>query len=1100
MAEYTTLFTEKYITDKLKLNELVIPNLENKLSVISRWVKENKDKTIYNKKEEQLQSDFLNDIFGEVLGYAYKRGLDIYNLEKEEKSKTDGTKPDGSLGYFTKDNMDTRVVIELKDAYTDLDHKQNRKNDNRTPVEQAFSYVSKCGGKCQWVIVSNFREIRLYPANDSSIYQKFMIEKLDDIIVLKQFYALLAKDLLFLEKDVSSTDSLLSLKIEGDANISKEFYAEYKKHRSILFNHIKENNPNIDENTILTKSQKILDRIIFICFCEDKGLIPHKTFRKILEQTKNNSFDRRKDKLWQTVKGLFDAIDKGYPEEHINQFNGGLFKPDEVIDNLVITDSVLADIISLESYDFDSDLNVNILGHIFEQSISDLEELKAIISGEEVDKKKGKRKKDGIFYTPEYITRYIVKEAVGGWLEDKRKELGFYDLPKIDDDMWVNIRMGKTKKNNQTVKAHLDFWLKYREALDNIKVLDPACGSGSFLVQVFDYLRQQRKEVNEEISTFEGIQTDLFNYDTHILSKNIYGVDLNAESVEITKLALWLKTANKNDKLTSLDNNIKCGNSLIDDKSVDTKAFNWNKEFKEIMDNGGFDVIVGNPPYIKEYENKTAFNGFREYSKYYIGKMDLWYAFVCIGLDILSTNGRLGFIALNNWITNSGAKILRNKVIEDSCIVELLDFNDYMVFEDASIQTMIMIFRKNSNDDNYNFLYRKIKESNIDDIYSLLSDKQNNHFDIMYPVITREKYKNKLLTFSYNEKLLNKICREAQHFDKKEIGQGIVIPQDFLDKNGENKLKSLYKQGTGVFALSEVEKDNLNLNKEELNLIKPYYSTEQIHRYYTDINNKNYIIYTDSKFKNKNSMDSYPNLKKHLDKFQQIITSDNKPYGLHRARKEHFFNGEKIIVLRKCADRPVFSYSDFPCYVSATFFIIQTNRCSMKYLTGLLNSTLIMYWLKNRGKLQGNNYQVDKEPLINIPLQFPHNVKQQSIIDLVDIMLSKNKELQELKNKFIWLLKGDFKDIEINNSIKSCFESDWGNFQKVFKKQKISLLGVLKDDWADRFNRYKTDINNIKSVIADTDKKIDTLVYQLYGLTDDEIKIIEESLKNEQKK
>lgn len=309
-------------------------------------------------------------------------------------------------------------------------------------------------------------------------------------------------------------------------------------------------------------------------------------------------------------------------------------------------------------------------------------------------------------------------------------------------------------------------------------------------------------------------------------------------------------------------------------------------------------------------------------------------------------------------------------------------------------------------------------------------------------------------------------------------------------------MKSLYKQGTGVFALSEVEKDNLNLNKEELNLIKPYYSTEQIHRYYTDINNKNYIIYTDSKFKNKNSMDSYPNLKKHLDKFQQIITSDNKPYGLHRARKEHFFNGEKIIVLRKCADRPVFSYSDFPCYVSATFFIIQTNRCSMKYLTGLLNSTLIMYWLKNRGKLQGNNYQVDKEPLINIPLQFPHNVKQQSIIDLVDIMLSKNKELQNLFNKFFRLLQGDFKDIEINNSIKSCFDADWSNFVNILKRQKISLLGILKDDWSDRFNRYKTDINNIKSVIADTDKKIDTLVYQLYGLTDDEIKIIEESLKN----
>lgn len=209
MSGHNTLFVEKLLNEKLSLDDFKIPEIEGKIKAVSGWVKEIEKKTIYNKKEEQIQSDFLNDIFGKVLDYAYQRGLDEYNLEKEEKSKTDGTKPDGVLGYLTSTNKDIRVVIELKDAYTNLDHKQNRKNDNRTPVEQAFSYVSKSGGNCKWVIVSNFIEIRLYPSNDSSTYQQFIVKDLEKPEVLKIFYALLAKDRLFCKNTDSIIDRLL---------------------------------------------------------------------------------------------------------------------------------------------------------------------------------------------------------------------------------------------------------------------------------------------------------------------------------------------------------------------------------------------------------------------------------------------------------------------------------------------------------------------------------------------------------------------------------------------------------------------------------------------------------------------------------------------------------------------------------------------------------------------------------------------------------------------------------------------------------------------------------------------------------------------------
>ena len=142
-------------------------------------------------------------------------------------------------------------------------------------------------------------------------------------------------------------------------------------------------------------------------------------------------------------------------------------------------------------------------------------------------------------------------------------------------------------------------------------------------------------------------------------------------------------------------------------------------------------------------------------------------------------------------------------------------------------------------------------------------------------------------------------------------------------------------------------------------------------------------------------MDKYPHLKKHLDSFSHVISSDNKPYGLHRARKEKFFIGEKIAALRKCADRPIFSYSDFDCYLSATFYCIKTNKLNLKALTCILNSKLIEFWLRNKGKMQGSNFQLDAEPLQQIPISIPSEIYQNSLVkiyDRISTILSKNTQ------------------------------------------------------------------------------------------------------------
>ncbi len=407
----------------------------------------------------------------------------------------------------------------------------------------------------------------------------------------------------------------------------------------------------------------------------------------------------------------------------------------------------------------------------------------------------------------------------------------------------------------------------------------------------------------------------------------------------------------------------------------------------------GFDIVIGNPPYIKEYTLKKAFDGLRK-SPYYQGKMDLWYFFSCYGIDVLSTNGILCYIAQNNWVTSHGASKMRNKIISDAKICQLIDFGAYMIFgESARIQTMIMMFQKDKQIDNYTFDYRRLTKTDAmrNDAVQMF-DKSQTEAVFLSPVISRTALTNKTFTFADGEKelLLDKLCDGSVFISDNDATNGIHPHYDFVNNKIAKKHKSL-SVGDGIFGLSSAEKTALNLTKAEEALVKPYFTTEQIHRYYTSGDNTLWLIYTDSKFKDPNSMSPYPNLKEHLDKFEKVITSDNKPYGLHRAREERFFKGEKVIVQRKCIGHPSFSYSDFETYVSATFYIIQTSRFNLKFLTGLLNSKLIEFWLKNRGKMQGDNFQIDKEPLMQIPIKTT-SAHQSQILELVDKILAEKKD------------------------------------------------------------------------------------------------------------
>ena len=286
----------------------------------------------------------------------------------------------------------------------------------------------------------------------------------------------------------------------------------------------------------------------------------------------------------------------------------------------------------------------------------------------------------------------------------------------------------------------------------------------------------------------------------------------------------------------------------------------------------------------------------------------------------------------------------------------------------------------------------------LKDSINMLAGLPSQKYTIASPTFERELYDSKNFVFntSANERLLGKI-KEKQNFHldaRKEVATGIDVHQDFVTKKHIQLVGDNLSLGQGIFNLTTEELYSLDLTDNEKALIKPFYTTSELKRYVGNSVNKLWVIYTDSKFKNEKEISPYPNLKKHLDQFRDIITSDNWPYGLHRARDESFFKGEKIISLRKCSDRPTFTFTDFDTYVSQTYFVIKTNRINQKYLTGLLNSKLIEFWLRYKGKMQGFNFQVDKEPLLEIPIYKPENTRAFEI--LVDYMIAVLKSSTEI--------------------------------------------------------------------------------------------------------
>lgn len=998
---------------------------------------------IRNSKEEQYQGEFLIDLFVNVLGYT-KNPSPNYNLTTEYKNVKDAKKADGAIII----NDVVKAVIELKGTET---------TDLGKVETQAFGYKNN-QPDCVYIITSNFEKLRFYIDNAIE-YIEFNLFTLTE----KEF------ELLYLCLSYLSIDKGIPKKIKDESLsqedvITKKLYNDYSLFKRELHQNLVALNPQFQPLELFKKSQKLLDRFLFLFFAEDRQLLPPNSVRLILNQWQQLRDLDENVSLYERFKKYFGYLNTGFKGKQYDVFayNGGLFKLDEILDAVKINDDLLyKHALKLSEYDFVSEVDVNILGHIFENSLNDLDEIKAKLEGQEIDKTKTKRKKDGVFYTPKYITKYIVENTIGKLCIEKKAEL------LINEEDYSTDKKRPTKVK----QALADKLTLYRNWLLQLTICDPACGSGAFLNQALDYLITEHKYIDELHAKLFGDAMVLSDIDNSILENNLFGVDLNEESVEIAKLSLWLRTAQPNRKLNDLNNNIKCGNSLIDDPAIaGDKAFNWQKQFPKVFDKGGFDVVIGNPPYVRQELFKEIKPYLEKSYKCYNSIADLYTYFIEKGIDLVNQNGLFSFILPNKFLKASYGKEIRKVMKEETNLELLFDFDDYPVFEQATTYPIIYVLNKNKSYDKDYFIYSELnkKQTTHDPINLLLK----NAVKVNYSALTDDNWKfqddsnsNLLYKLKNNSTTLKEIVSDkifrGVSTGKNEV---FIINKNTADILINEKNKSLIRK---IVTGKEVKRNNLTFDNLYLLYIPWEYDLEY------DENIKKYLI------ENKELLSDRPEVKE--GRFNWWCLSR---YGSKNA--EYLFK-PKIIYPRINNQCNFYFDATGEYSLSDNNFFISTE---IKYILPILNSKLIYFYLKSiASTLQGGYLDFRRPYIETIPIKIPINISK--FEENSTIIIQNNIDFQEIFLKFQRMIQRKFALEELPKKLQDWYMLSYADFIKELAKKKIKLSLSDEAEWETYFSTEAKKALELKSKIDATDNSIDQLVYKLYDLTDDEIAVVE---------
>ena len=999
------------------------------------------DPKFLKQKETAVREILVQEIVIGFRGYTACAPAGVYTVVGARG--IGGGAVDVALGRFNGAEGDELVApFELKGPdSTDLDRIMPSRG--KSPVQQAWEYAIDAPG-AKWVLVSNCLEIRLYGfGRGRDAFERFELGRLDEEAEQNRLWLILASANLL----GGGTERLLRETDTAYRDITGKLYVEYNDLRKRLVGFLADGEPALPIGKAIEIAQKLLDRILFIAFAQRTELMADRLLERAAKE--KNSFAPQP--LWKNFLGLFSSVDKGNAALDIPAYNGGLFADDAVADRILLPDHLAEEVARLGQWDYRREVPVTVLGHLFEQSITDIEKLRTGAAPPV-----SRRKREGVIYTPAAVTRFLVEKTIGRSLDERR------------DALWREHGLDGTADAG----GQAAFWRAYLEALRRFTIVDPACGSGAFLVAAFDEMARRYRDA---VTALEALEEDIdFDVFDEIVSRNLHGVDLNAESVEITRLSLWLKTARREHPLQNLEATIKDGNSLIADRGYTDKPFDWRAAFPQVFADGGFDVVIGNPPYVRMELLRPVKPYLAKHYAVADERTDLYAYFFEKGAQVLKPGGRLGYISSSTFFrTGSGAN-LRTFLSDGLQLETVVDFGDLQLFEGVTTYPAILTLRKGGEGQDGDLAFLTVKDRVPDDL--------GRAFDQGGANMPRAR-----------------LGRGSWQLEGDALAALRAKIREGRPTLGEVYGPPLYGIKTGLneaFVIDRATRDRLvEADRRSADLLKPFLRGENIKRWRVESEDL-FLIITP---KGKVEIDDYPAVRTWLLPFKDRLearATQQAWWELQQAQVAyHAPMASAKIIWPHFQDESAFALEEKSYFLNNKCFFLPIADGS---LLALLNSTVLWLQLVSLARVKRGGYiEAEAQYVEQLRLPNAHGAVSQTLAARSEACSSNAHRKAQINRDVSYRIR-DLAPLgrrKLTERLRAWHALDFAAFRKEVEKAFGADIPLkARGEWEAYLAENAAEVRRLSAEIAAAEREIDRIVYALFDLTPREIELLEASL------